>query len=221
MPRLLFIHGYVEDATIFDQLIPLLPPNPVVRLNLVDEFARWQPAGRFSARDLARYLAGQYAITSADVVIGHSMGGWVGINIKELTGARVVQLATWTDQRKIRFPTQNLRVLKFLLDTGLTQSRTLTRFFKKQYRFAESAELYGRLVDGTAGLSRPYIFQQQQTLFAPVTRLTVQPDLRIHARHDNIVAPPDEPYVEVPGDHFSLVFHPERVAEPIRKLISD
>ena len=57
-------------------------------------------------------------------------------------------------------------------------------------------------------MSREYIWQQQQTLFAPVPPLAVQPDLRVHAKRDNIVFTPDEPYTEVPGDHFSLVFYP-------------
>lgn len=68
-------------------------------------------------------------------------------------------------------------------------------------------------------MTRQYVWQQLQTLFAKGPPLTVQPDLRIHARPDNIVGSPDETFVEVPGDHFSLVFHPELVAAPIRTLL--
>lgn len=221
MNRIFLIHGYVEDSTIFDQLVPLLPPADYVRINLADEFARWQPTGRVNVGMLAQYLTDQYKITAEDVVIGHSMGGWAAINIKQVSGAMVIQLASWTNQKKILFPTDNLTVLKFLLNSGITQSRTLNNFFKKQYSFAESRELYNRLVDGSRQMSRLYLWQQLQTLFAKVPPLTVQPDLRIHAQSDTIVGPPDESFIEVPGDHFSLVFHPELVAEPIRTLLAN
>lgn len=217
--RIFLIHGYVEDPTIFDRLVPLLPPAEYVRINLADEFVSQQATGWFTVRDLAQYLTDQYRITAEDVVIGHSMGGWTAINIKQVSGATCVQLASWTNQKKILFPTDNLTVLKLLLNSGLTQSRMLNDYFKKQYPFAESRELYNRLVDGSRQMPRQYLRQQLQTLFAKAPALTVQPDLRIHARPDNIVGPPDESFVEVPGDHFSLVFHAELVAEPIRALL--
>lgn len=219
--RIFLIHGYVEGPSIFDQLTPLLTPADYVRVNLADEFARWQPTGRLNVRMLAQYLTDYYKITAEDVVIGHSMGGWAAINIKQVSGATAIQLASWTDQKKIRFPTANLTILKLLLDTGLTQSQMLNGFFKKVYPFDESRELYNQLIDGSRQMSRLYLWQQLQTLFARVPPLTVQPDLRIHARPDSIVSSPDEPFVEVPGDHFSLVFYPQLVAEPIRTLLSN
>jgi len=219
MNRIFLIHGYVEDPTIFDVLVPLLPPSEVVRLDLADEFVRWQPARSVSARTLAQYLTEYYKITPKDTIIGHSMGGWVAINIKEVSGAKAIQLASWTDQKKIRFPTSNLTVLRLLLDTGITQSNALTGFFRKKYSFDESRELYNRLVEGMQTMPRQYLWQQLQTLFVSVAPLTVQPDLRIHARADNIVAPPAEPYAQVPGDHFSLIFHAELVAKSIAVLI--
>lgn len=219
MTRIFLIHGYVEGPTIFDTLVPLLPPADFIRINLADEFIRWSPRKGIDARLLAQDLVSQYQITAEDVVIGHSMGGWVAIHIKQLAGATAIQLGSWTDQKKIKLPTHNLSLLKFLLSTGLTQSRLLTNSFKKLYPFSESRELYGGLLDDSRKMSRTYLWQQLQTLFAQATPLTVQPDLRIHARRDNIVAPPDEAFIEVPGDHFSLVFHADTVAEPIQKLL--
>lgn len=221
MPRIFLIHGYVEDPTIFDQLVPLLPPANVVRINLAEDFARWLPTGPIDARKVAQYLTDHYRITVDDMLIGHSMGGWIAIHIKQLTGATTVQLASFTDQKKTTFPVRNLWTIRFILNSGLMQSRFLTDDARKKYRIKESADLYGRLVEGMVHMSRLYLWQQLQTLFAPVPALTVQPDLRIHARRDNIVRPPDEPFVEVPGDHFSLVYHAESVAEPIRTLLAN
>ena len=217
--RIFLIHGYVEDPTIFDKIVPLLPAANYVRINLSDEFGRWKPTGPVNVRLLAQYLTDHYKITADDLVIGHSMGGWTAIHIKQVSGAKAIQLASWTDQKKIRFPTDNLTILKFLLNTGITQSQTLNNFLKKKYPFDGSRELYNHLIDNSMHMSRAYIWQQLQTLFATVPPLTVQPDLRVHARPDSVVSPPDEAFAEVPGDHFSLVFHPELVAEPIRKLL--
>jgi hypothetical protein len=200
--------------------VPLLPPADYVPINLADEFMRWKPDGRIDVRLLAQYLIDHYSITSRDVVIGHSLGGWTAINIKQLCGAAAIQLASWTDQKKIKFPVHNLRVIKFFVSSGITQSRTLNSVLKKLYPFPESRDLYNHLIDSLMQMTRLYVWQQLQALFAPVPALTVQPDLRVHARPDSIVAPPDEPFVEVPGDHFNLVFYPELVAKPIRALLS-
>ncbi|GAB3540137.1 alpha/beta fold hydrolase [Spirosoma fluminis] len=219
--RIFLIHGYLEDPTIFDTLEPLLPAADYVRLNLADEFTRWQPTVPVTVQLLAQYLIGQYAITADNVVIGHSMGGWTAMHIKQLTGAAAVQVSSWTDQKKILFPVHNLNVLKLLSRTGLTQSTWMTKQLVKQYPLPESAALYAKLANNATHMSKLYVWQQIQTLFAKVAALTVQPDLRIHARPDNIIAPPDERFIEVPGDHFSLVFHAELVAEPIRTLLAN
>lgn len=217
--RLILIHGYVEAPSIFDNLAPLLLPAYLVPIDLKDEFVRWSPKGRINARQLAQFLVSQYEITAEDVLIGHSMGGWIAINIKELTGATTIQLASFTDQKKINFPVKNLGLLSWMLNSGIVQSGWLNKRLMKLYPFAESKAMYDSLVTESMKMSRPYIYQQLMTLFAPVPPLTVQPDLRIHARPDNIVYFPSETCVDVPGDHFSLYFYPEIVAEPIRELL--
>jgi pimeloyl-ACP methyl ester carboxylesterase len=217
--RLILIHGYIEDSSIFDNLAPLLLPATLLPIDLKDEFARWNPTGPINARQLAQYLTDYYQITSDDVVIGHSMGGWIAINIKELTGATTVQLGSWTEKKKINFPVTNLRVIRWMLNNGVLQSNWLNSYFIKMYPFAESKDLHIKLLSGSKKMSRPYIYQQMMTLFAPVPPLTVQPDLRVHARPDSVVNIPDEPFHEVPGDHFSLYYHPKLVAEPIRKVL--
>jgi pimeloyl-ACP methyl ester carboxylesterase len=221
MLRILLIHGYVENPAIFDTLAPLLPTDTnQVRLDLATECADWNPSSPVNAFTISQFLSKKYQIGRADVVIGHSMGGWIGANIKQLTGCRLIQLASWTDQAKIISPLRNLTVLRFMARTGLSQHRAVLNYLQKPYPFTESRALLISLVQGIADLDSGYLFQQQCILFAPVPPLTIRPDLRIHARPDNIVRPPDEPYTEVPGDHFSLVFHAPIVAEIIDKLLT-
>ncbi|GAA4463841.1 hypothetical protein GCM10023189_42330 [Nibrella saemangeumensis] len=219
MRRYILIHGYVEDPTIFDPLVPHLPPGETLRLSLKDEFAEWKPQEPINALSLARYLSGKYCITDQDVVIGHSMGGWIAIQIKSLNGATVVQIGSYTNQLKVTFPVKNIRLLKWMAKLGMGQSALFVNWVKKTYPFDETRALYTALLEGMRKMDRTYIYQQLLVLFAPVPPLTVTPDLRIHNCRDNIVAAPDEPYVDVPGDHFCLVFHPETVAVPIRSLL--
>lgn len=221
MKRLILIHGYVEDPTIFNQLVPLLPSQNVLAISVENEFNHWPTRTPVSAFTLAEYLTKTYSITANDVIIGHSMGGWVAINIKAITGATAIQIGSYTNQRKPISPTYNLTIIQLLAKTGLLQSKSAIQYVKKKYPFDESRALDYALLDRLRGMPRAYIGWQMNVLFAPVPPLTVSPDLRIHSRTDNIVRPPDEPYAVVPGDHFCLVFYPNEVAKAIRGLFQE
>ncbi len=66
---------------------------------------------------------------------------------------------------------------------------------------------------------RRYVHRQLQVLFAPVPPLTTPPDLRVHARRDNVIRPPDEEFMEIPGDHFAHYYHPQLVAAAIERVL--
>ncbi|RZL03404.1 MAG: alpha/beta hydrolase [Hymenobacter sp.] len=219
MKRLLLLPGYLEDATVFDTLRPLLPPAAeVLAIELEPEFAQWRPAGAVNAVTFARHLAHRYAIGPADMLIGHSMGGWLAAHLKAQTGATAVLLSSFTDQNKVVARARNPLLLALYAWSGVGRSRWLRERAKRGYLFDESRELYGQLADGMARHPRRYVHRQLQVLFAPVPPLVVPPELRIHAVADNVVLPPDESYVEIPGDHFAHYYHPELVAAAIRNV---
>ena len=216
MPRLIYIHGYVEDPSIFDKIAPLLPTESVLKLNLQDDFAHWNPIDRtVNVSTLATYLAQAHQIGPTDIIIGHSMGGWIAANLKAQTGCKAVLISSYTDVRKINNLTRNIRVIKLLLDLGILQSRWLANLTMKIYSFDESRALYETLLGNMINQPRRYVYQQLRVLLAPFPIPHAQPEVRIHARPDNVLRFPDEPFHETPGDHFSLVFHPEAVAAPI------
>lgn len=219
MTRLFLLHGYTEDRTIFDPLLPLLPPfAAVIGLELEEEFAHWQPRGPVNVVTLAQYLAARHGIGPADVLLGHSMGGWIAAHLKELTGATAILLSSFTDQAKIVSRIRSPRLLSFYAHLGLVQNRWLNEYFRRRYPHHESRALHGQLIAGMGRFRRRYVAQQLRVLFAPVPPLVTQPELRLHARADHVVRPPDEPFVELPGDHFAHYFYPELVAAAIRKL---
>jgi pimeloyl-ACP methyl ester carboxylesterase len=220
MTRLLLLHGYTEDRTIFDPLLPLLPPfDQVVALELEEEFAHWRPAEPANVVSLARHLAARHHIGPTDVLIGHSMGGWIAAHIKEQTGATAILLSSFTDQAKIVSKIRSPRLLSFYAQLGLVQNRWLNDYFRRRYPHEESRALHGQLVVGMGRFRRRYVAQQLRVLFAPVPPLSTQPELRLHALGDTVVRPPDEPFVKLPGDHFAHYFYPEQAAAAIRALL--
>jgi pimeloyl-ACP methyl ester carboxylesterase len=219
MKRLLLLPGYLEDTTVFDTLRPLLPPaQQVLAIELEPEFAQWRPLGAVNAVTFARYLIQRYRIGPQDVLIGHSMGGWIAAHMKAQIGATAVLLSSFTDQRKVVARARNPLLLALYAWSGVGRSRWLRERAKRGYLFDESRELYGRLADGMARHPRRYVHRQLQVLFAPVPPLAVLPELRIHSLADNVVLPPDEPFVEIPGDHFAHYYYPELVAAAIRAV---
>ena len=214
--RLIYIHGYVEDPSIFDNLAPLLPADELLKLNLQDEFARWNPDdSAVNVSSLARYLAKAHRITAADVVIGHSMGGYIAANLKAQTGCGAVLISSYTDPAKLITPIRNVGVLKYLVNWGVIQGRGFASYAMKKYPFDQSRELHKSLIGNMIVQPKRFIYQQFRVLMAKPDVPPAPSDVRIHTRPDNVLRYPDEPYHETLGDHFNLVYHPEEVAAPI------
>jgi pimeloyl-ACP methyl ester carboxylesterase len=195
----------------------LLPPAQIEVIELEPVLAQWQPRGPVSAVTLARYLTERYVIGPADVVIGHSMGGWIAAHIKAESGATAVLLSSFTDQHKVVAASRNPVLLRLYAYLGLGRSRWLRERAKREYQFDESRALYGQLADGLVRIPRRYV--HRQVLFAPVPPLAIRPELRVHALADNVVRPPDEPFLEILGDHFAHYYYPQLVVEAIRPLL--
>jgi hypothetical protein len=214
--KLIFIHGFVEDSSIFNEIRKTITEGEQIALNLNYDFAAWHDAPEdMDVQKLALHLIQKYKITNQDTVIGHSMGGWIASYIKQNVGCKAILLASFTDQAKLIFPISNLTLLKYSLRLGITQGMMMVNYLKNRYHFQASKQLYDSLIDGLAKMDKKCLLQQTQVLFAKVSPLTITPDIRIHARKDNIVAFPDEDFIEVSGDHFSLIFHSEEVCKAI------
>ena len=96
----------------------------------------------------------------------------------------------------------------------------LRRTVKKYYHNKPSKEIfkavYTKLIKG----NRANVLNQLRLIFNPYPgRLSVQPDVAIHAKKDRIVRFPDGPVHVVDGDHFSLYTYPGQVYPPIVDFI--
>jgi len=218
--RLFFIPGFGEDPAIFDRIAPHLPGDQV----FVDNWPLIGDAPRpdLTALSYAGELVGRFGITARDVTIGHSMGGWIGLHVKHLAGCAVVQIGSWSAPAKVVRPVSNLGLVYWAVRRGLYFNRLVRRLLLRyNYRGKPSAgvfnEVFGNLIRG----NKHNVVNQLRIIYSPVPAgLAAQPDLRIHARADAIIGYPDEPALEVPGDHFSLYTHPEEVYKPIRAFLA-
>jgi hypothetical protein len=218
--KLLFIHGFVEDHTIFNELRKSITQGEQIALDLEIELANWEGAPvNLDVQKMASHLIMKYEITAQDCVIGHSMGGWIASYMKEECGCKAILLASLTDQKKLITPLTNPTLIKYLIKFGIFQSSFMDSFLKKDYKFQESKKLYDGLIDGLIKMDKKILFQQCQILFEKVKPLTITPNLRVHARKDNIVQFPDEDFIEVSGDHFSLIYHTQQVVSAIQKVL--
>ncbi len=218
--KLIFIHGFVEDHTIFNEIRKTITQGEQIALDLEKVLADWHNAPEdLDVQKMATYLIRKYGIKAQDCVIGHSMGGWIASYIKQECGCKAILLASLTDQKKLITPLTNPTLIKYLIKFGVFQSSMMESFLKKEYKFAASKQLYDGLIDGLVKLDKKILYQQCQILFSKVKPLTITPDLRVHARKDNIVRFPDEDFVEVSGDHFSLIYYPQEVINAIQKVI--
>lgn len=218
-PRLILIPGFGEDISIYEKLAPYLPNEKI----LVDNWETLKEIQnkKLTADNYARLLIQKYAISKNDIVIGHSMGGWVGVAIKQITGCKLIQLSSWTDKKKIS-PIPVFRPLVYgsarsgiLFNKGI-KKYIIHKYYKKETSKDLFAEVYDRLKYGDKKL----VVKQLKLIFAPLpNKVSVTPDLRIHARNDHVISFPDEPFAETPGDHFSLYTYPEAVGKLINAFI--
>ena len=216
--RLIFIPGFGEDPSIFDKIHPNLPADKVFADN-------WKLLGNKPRRDLdvlqyARELVERFSIGPEDVVVGHSMGGWVAWHIKHFTGSRIIQISSWTDPRKVVVPVHNRNLIYAAVKSGLVYNVLTKRLIVwKDYRNKPSRETFSAVMENLVSGDIDNVLNQLRIIFNPTEKITVKPDLRIHARADTIIRYPDHPTVEVPGDHFSLYTYPEVVYPPILRFL--
>jgi hypothetical protein len=219
--RLFFIPGFGEDETIFDKLHPHLSGKKVF-LNL------WQllpdkARPELTAALFAKEIVVRYAITKEDLIIGHSTGGWVALFIKQIVHCRVVQIASWTDPRKVVKAIPNRHLFYFLVKKGFIFNKVVLSWsLKKNYRNKPSAVpftyAFTRLIKG----NRDNVVNQLRLILNPAgSQIDEMPELVIHAKEDAIIRFPEGRVCEVPGDHFSLYTHPELVAGPICQFLKN
>lgn len=216
--RLIFIHGFGETASVFDEIVTQLPGEHV----FID---LWTALGNdkrpeLDMIDFSRELVESYDIKPDNIIIGHSLGGKIAHHIKHVNGNRIIQIASWTDQSKVLLPIKNKRVLLWLARCGYMFSKLNKSFMMKLYKREETKSIYEEAFDRLIHAHHNCSINQLRLIVEPISKaVEVRPDLRIHARRDNIIRYPDESFQEVPGDHFCLQTHSKEVSDAIKTIL--
>jgi hypothetical protein len=217
--RLVLIPGFGEDETIFTNIKPYLSYESV-HVN-VWEMIETDPSKPANVKTLALKLVEKFRIQATDLVIGHSMGGWIGWHIKEVSGCKLVQVSSWTDPQKVILPFQNRTLLYWLTRNGLyinrfTKSFLLNKFYKGQ----ASKGIMEATLNNLIQKDKKQVLGQLQLILEPTKPCSAEPDLRIHTQRDPIIRRPDQGFFLVPGDHFAIYTYPKEVAKGILGLLS-
>jgi hypothetical protein len=216
--RLIFIHGFGENESIFSKIAPQLGGEQVF-INV------WKVLGNeerpnLNVIDFSQELVNKFLITPTDVVIGHSMGGWIAHHIKHHIGCLVVQIGSWTHFDRVISPIKSRKTMYWLVRNGLYLNLfNKWLFVMLNYRNLPSRPIFEEIFEDLIQGNKTNIISQLKLIFEPVPHLSVQPDLRIHARKDRVIKYPRENFHEVSGDHFTLYTQPEEVIKPIIEFL--
>lgn len=217
--RLFFIHGFAELPSVFDNIAPHFLGEKTF-INVWNELESFSVSAPINVQLFAQQMIDKYQITTADAVIGHSMGGWIAAHIKQTVGSKAILIASFTDQKKIIVPTHRLSTMRFLHYNGLyINGFSKVLFSWLIYRKRPSRAFFEETADRILNSPKDEVYKQLRILFEQVEKLSVVPDIRIHAKADAVLFPPDEPYHLVSGDHFTLVTNPEEVWKPIVEIL--
>lgn len=213
--RIFFISGFGEEVSIFDKIRPFIPGEKV----FIDNWTLLAdvPENGLNVQVYAQYLIKRFQIKKEDVVIGHSMGGWIGLHVKQLTGCRIVQIASWTNLRKIICLPIERHLMYWLAKKGFGFNPLVLRvLIWLYYENKPSREVFIAIFERIRMGDKSIAAKQLMVIFNPVKEpAQVSVDVRIHSKKDHIVKPPDQDFYCVPGDHFSLYTFPHAVSKPI------
>jgi hypothetical protein len=217
--RLIFIHGFGEKPCIFDNIHQAFNHEKLFIHN-------WEELGNelkqnYTVLDYAKDLVVKYKISQSDIVIGHSLGGWISAHVKYISNCKSIQIASWTDMNCVKFPINNYSLIRLFVKLGLTFNRFSRNYFlKKSYQGLPSESIfienYNYLIRG----NKSNILNQLNLILLGSNVIdSLNPDLRIHSKADRLIRFPKHPCEVVNGDHFNLWTYPDEVINAIRKII--
>jgi pimeloyl-ACP methyl ester carboxylesterase len=217
--RILFIHGFGEDNDIFSKIAPHIGGDHI----FLDVWALLgdTPRPDINVLDFAKDLVASYNISQKDVIIGHSMGGWIAYHIKHLTNSPIVQIGSWTHFDRVILPISNPKIIYGAVRNGLFFNGLSKAIYTVAgYRNKPSKDIFRYTFDNLIQGNRENIINQLRLILTPISeKISVIPDLRIHAWKDLVIRPPHEPFHVVSGDHFTLYSSPQEVYEPINDFL--
>lgn len=212
--RILLLPGFIEDAFIFDEIKSSFSEYELVFV----DYRKTLDDCNLSEIDVwsfTKKLIQNYAIQKTDIVIGHSMGGYFSLVIREQIDTEICMIASFSDPKKVRRVSQNRFLTVLVAQTGFIKSQFIERMMIKPCIGKYFEDINTRVVSNMHTFSNSQLAKMVKLSFGEKIKSTKKNPLRIHATNDTIVRPPDEAFYEVKLGHFCLFLEPKEVLKPI------
>jgi alpha-beta hydrolase superfamily lysophospholipase len=216
--RIILLPGFGEDRRIFRTIMPYFENYNTLIIDYQDLLPNFT-IYNIRLEKFVKKLIRTYRITSNDILIGHSMGGYLAHYIRQRVGCEVCLHSSFTNPKKIKVIVHNKSLMGLTIKNGLTNTilfKAITRWKYKDKPSKEEIEHIMALLHDYGShdvWKMMLLFFKRKTRFMNWLRSTPEydlaPSLIIHPEGDKVVAAPDLEYESVPGDHFSIVTYPE------------
>ena len=200
--RILLLHGFGDDARSYEVLSPQLAqrfePEYVDYYSLCDDL----PLSEVTAASYAERIIEQHNVSSDDILLGHSMGGYIAHAIRQQVDAPCVLIGSFIDPRKIRYAIMYFWLIRVAVFLGFFTTWLLRLGGWLKYRKAEGNIEATISAEALGAQSRRSLYRLLRTFFVAVPPPTPTPELAFHGTYDDVVAPPDFVHLAIPGNHF-------------------
>lgn len=223
MKRVWLLPGFMENEQIFPPLLAELPKTFEYKYADYRPVLAQFPDDKFAVADFVPKLIAYYGIEPNDIIIGHSTGGWLAAWVNHFLQNPVVLLSAFTSFEKVGgHNIIKYRCLRrFIVNSGLYYASFVKKIFLKKYECKSSYEAVKLLMDTYDSFDKAYVLKMLN-IITSLERPQYKELLRLHALKDRILFVPDEPFTEIPGDHFSLYAFPAEsglfISEAIKPL---
>ncbi len=216
--RIILFPGFGEDAFCFRALKPYLKAYEVVDIDyrpILNKFL----ISSISVQKFAKQIIQYYGISEQDKLIGHSMGGYFAFAIREELNNEICMIGAFSNPNKIVRLSENQPITLFLTLTGFTSSSFMKQWQLKNAKGKFYEDTLAEVLNNFNKFSNYQLAKMVRLSFGNEILSNKPNPLRIHAKNDNVVRPPDEKYKEVEGGHFAQLIYPEQVIDQMQAFL--
>jgi len=219
--RIVLLPGFGEDKRIFRKIAPYLNDYELLYIDYRSVLHQFTPDD-IEIHNFINALCRHYDINEDDILIGHSLGGFISHHLRQQLGCDNCLIASFTNPKKIKLPYNYKKLAKWFTDKGGFTSIPFRQIVRLKYRNSPALPDLENSLEVFQEYGKQDIYKLIRLLqprwkgllkwLLPVSA-EVPPSLILHPKKDSIVAAPDEPHTQLPGNHFSPVTYPELVGE--------
>ncbi len=208
MKRILFFPGFLEDGRTFEPLMPFFQGKYLIEMvhyrSLLDDIETNKP----HITDFAQDIVVEHRITTEDILIGHSFGGWVIAHIQSKMAIKGILLSSFTQNDKVIGGKLGFTKLgHWIIRKGIFKSWLFHFLGNLRYRNSKAKPAVEHCFEIATKWADIYHLKVIQLIGNQPDAKPILPPLRIHNNTDEVIRPPKENYISLGGHHFVHYIH--------------